>query len=198
MKIEKLEKMAKTVAYRFNSEAHYDDLVQEGLIKALELLADEPEAEEKAVYQVMKKRMYDYLNFDTKGVSIPASDTARAIARGHDNLDNSSYSEAGKDALRAVLEAEWGQYDDDKVAGEQKTGEELLLDKEMVEHLCRSIAGGLTADEAKIIQLRYLDDMTQKETAVEMEITQQAVQKKEKIALEKIKKGLPSSLCNNL
>jgi RNA polymerase sigma factor (sigma-70 family) len=198
VKIEKLEKIAKTVAYRFNSDAHYDDLVQEGLIKGLELLSEDPEAEEKAVYQVMKKRMYDYLNFDTKGVSIPASDTARAIARGHDNLDNSTYSDAGKDALRAVLEAEWGQYDDDKVAGEQKTGEELLLDKEMVEYLCRSIAGGLTADEAKIIQLRYLEEMTQKETAVEMEMTQQAVQKKEKLALEKIKKGLPASLCNNL
>lgn len=193
-----IEKMAKTVAFRYNNEAHYEDLVQEGIIRALELLSDNPETEEKVVYQAMKRRMHDYLNFDIKGVSIPASDTARAIARGHDNLENSSYSEAGKEALRAVLEAEWGAYDDDKVAGEQKTGEELLLDKELLEHICSSIVVGLNPEEARIIQLRYLEDMTQREVATEMNMTQQAIQQKEKVALSKVKNGLPVSLCNNL
>lgn len=193
-----IEKMAKTVAFRYNNEAHYEDLVQEGIIRALELLSDNPETEEKVVYQAMKRRMHDYLNFDIKGVSIPASDTARAIARGHDNLENSSYSEAGKEALRAVLEAEWGAYDDDKVAGEQKTGEELLLDKELLDHICSSIVVGLNSEEAKIIQLRYLEDMTQREVATEMNMTQQAIQQKEKVALSKVKNGLPVSLCNNL
>ena len=193
-----IEKMAKTVAFRYNNEAHYEDLVQEGIIRALELLSDNPEAEEKVVYQAMKRRMHDYLNFDIKGVSIPASDTARAIARGHDNLENSSYSEAGKDALRAVLEAEWGAYDDDKIAGEQKTGEELLLDKEMVEYLCRSIARKLSPDEAVVIQAIYLDDKTQTEVSEELGVSRRTVQKREESALRKIKKGLPASLCNNL
>ena len=197
-KVIKLHKMAKTLAFRYNSEAHYDDLVQEGLLIALETLKRKPKAKLPVLYGVMKKRMYDYLNFSTKAVYIPPSDTARSVSRGNHSPNNSSYSEAGIEALRVALTADLGGYDDDKVEGKQKTPEQHLLEKEMWNEICKSVNRQLTATEKRIVELRYFKDKTQKELAREFKMSQQALQQKEKQILGWIKSGLPQQLRNNL
>ena len=74
--------MCERVANRFNSPSHRDDMVQEGVLKCYEILADEGEVHPAHLYREAKRRMHDYINIDTGlPVAVPAHNIARRLAR---------------------------------------------------------------------------------------------------------------------
>lgn len=191
---EQIIKMCERLAYRYNNKGEYEDLVQEGVLKCYEMLADDPDIHPANLYREANRRMYDYLNFDCHGLSIPASDTTRSIARGGDLSEHSSYSETTTDLLKAILSAEWGEYDDETMAGDQKTPEEILGDKEVSIHIMFAIDERLDPRQRHVILRRYVDDATQAEVGDELKITHQAVHLIEKEALRHLYYGL----CNKM
>ena len=58
--------MCKKLAYRYNSEAHREDMMQEGILVCYEVLAEEPDAHPAKLYRAAKSRMHDYLNIDRR------------------------------------------------------------------------------------------------------------------------------------
>ena len=187
MNTETVVTMCERLARKMGRPQHYEDLVSEGVLKSLELLHDTPDTHPANVYRAARKRMYDYVNFDCHGLSVPASDAARAVARGNDTSERDDYSERGLELLRATLDSEWGEYDEDFTESYLPTAEETLINKDTGETLTRMILEALTDDESQIIILRYFEEATQDEVADLYGLTQQAVSLREVRALRKLR-----------
>ena len=187
MNTETVVTMCERLARKMGRPQHYEDLVSEGVLKSLEVLDDTPDTHPANVYRAARKRMYDYVNFDCHGLSVPASDAARAVARGNDTSERDDYSERGLELLRATLDSEWGEYDEDFTESYLPTAEETLINKDTGETLTRMILEALTDDESQIIILRYFEEATQDEVANLYGLTQQAVSLREVRALRKLR-----------
>lgn len=179
--------MCEKLSRKFNRPQHYEDMVSEGVLKVYELLERDPETHPANLYREAKRRMHDYINFDCNNLSVPASDAARAVARGNDTSDRQDYSERGLEALRAAMSAEWGDYEDDLTEGNHATPEEILIDKQTNQALTNIINKALSEDEAEIVILRYFEDATQEDVADLFNMSRQAVSLREKKALRKLK-----------
>jgi RNA polymerase sigma factor (sigma-70 family) len=186
--------MCERLARKMGRPQHYEDLLSEGVLKSLEVLDDTPDTHPANVYRAARKRMYDYVNFDCHGLSVPASDAARAVARGNDTSERDDYSERGLELLRATLDSEWGEYDEDFMESYLPTAEETLINKDTGETLTRMILEALTDDESQIIILRYFEEATQDEVADLYGMSRQAVSLREIRALRKLR----LRLCNIL
>ena len=187
MNTETVVTMCERLARKMGRPQHYEDLVSEGVLKSLEVLDDTPDTHPANVYRAARKRMYDYVNFDCHGLSVPASDAARAVARGNDTSEREDYSERGLELLRATLDSEWSEYDEDFTESYLPTAEETLINKDTGETLTRMILEALTDDESQIIILRYFEEATQDEVADLYGLTQQAVSLREVRALRKLR-----------
>lgn len=194
MNTETVVTMCERLARKMGRPQHYEDLVSEGVLKSLELLHDTPDTHPANVYRAARKRMYDYVNFDCHGLSVPASDAARAVARGNDTSEREDYSERGLELLRATLDSEWSEYDEDFTESYLPTAEEALINKDTGETLTRMILEALTDDESQIIILRYFEEATQDEVADLYGMSRQAVSLREIRALRKLR----LRLCNIL
>ena len=194
MNTETVVTMCERLARKMGRPQHYEDLVSEGVLKSLEVLDDTPDTHPANVYRAARKRMYDYVNFDCHGLSVPASDAARAVARGNDTSERDDYSERGLELLRATLDSEWGEYDEDFTESYLPTAEETLINKDTGETLTRMILEALTDDESQIIILRYFEEATQDEVADLYGMSRQAVSLREIRALRKLR----LRLCNIL
>lgn len=194
MNTETVVTMCERLARKMGRPQHYEDLVSEGVLKSLELLHDTPDTHPANVYRAARKRMYDYVNFDCHGLSVPASDAARAVARGNDTSEREDYSERGLELLRATLDSEWSEYDEDFTESYLPTAEETLINKDTGETLTRMILEALTDDESQIIILRYFEEATQDEVADLYGMSRQAVSLREIRALRKLR----LRLCNIL
>ena len=194
MNTETVVTMCERLARKMGRPQHYEDLVSEGVLKSLEVLHDTPDTHPANVYRAARKRMYDYVNFDCHGLSVPASDAARAVARGNDTSEREDYSERGLELLRATLDSEWSEYDEDFTESYLPTAEETLINKDTGETLTRMILEALTDDESQIIILRYFEEATQDEVADLYGMSRQAVSLREIRALRKLR----LRLCNIL
>lgn len=179
--------MCERLSRKFNRPQHYEDMVSEGVLKVYDLLDKDPKTHPASLYREAKRRMYDYLNFDCNGLSLPASDAARAVARGNDTSEREDYSQRGLERLRKVLTSEWYELEDDIVGADHMTPEDILIDKEVSQKLTNFISTVLTNDEAELIILRYFEDATQDEVSDIFGLTRQGVSLREKKALRKLK-----------
>lgn len=182
MNTEEMMKLCERLAGRYKSPQHYDDLVQEGVLKCLTILKDNPDEHPANVVREVKRRMHDYINFDSRHVKVPASDTARALVRGENPSGRTTYSDMGLDRLRAVLEAEWGCVDEDTLSGNTPTPEELLQ-KRQESNIVLEGMRQLDPDLLVIIYRRYFEDMSQKEVSLLLGVSQPTIHEKEKAAL---------------
>ena len=194
MQMTEIVTMCERLARKFNRPHHYEDMVSEGVLKVYDLLDKNPETHPANLYREAKRRMHDYINFDCNGLSVPASNTARGLSRTGEVVKGSSWSEEAVEGLMAVLEAEWGEYDDDLTEGNFATPEELLIDKQTNQVLSDGIANLLDSVEAQIVILRYFEDATQEEVADLFGLSQKSVSIREKKALRKLR----TKLCNIL
>ena len=185
--------MCERLAYKYNSESHREDLVQEGVLKCYEILSEEPDAHPAKLYREANRRMHSYLNLETQPVFIPDHDVANRLTRNIEDKNRKSLSEKGHTWLKTVLSSENIPYDenfgvspDDHVADYEENDYKTYI---------MSVAlKTLTPEELKIVMLRYWHDMTQDEVGLTMNENKMWVSRHEKAALVKVREGL----CNNL
>lgn len=194
MNTQEIIKMCEMVARRYKSSQHQEDMVQEGIVVCLELLSEDPETPGYKLYRAVNKRIYDYLNLDTHGLSVPASDTVRTISRGEDPSSRTSYSEEGLRLIETVLGADWSAYEEDTLSSDGLTPEEIYERKEYTAYILSVAITSLTTKEWEVIQMRYYRDMTQDEVGEALNCSKMWVSIVERQSLEKLKKRI----CNNL
>lgn len=184
--------MCERLAYKYNSERHREDLVQEGILKCYEILAKEPDAHPAKLYREANRRMHSYLNLETQPVFIPDHSRARRLARDIEDDDTGNMSEDGYAWLKLVLASEDIPYSEDFSLSSSDHATDYE-EKEYGAHLLAVAITTLTPEEWKILKMRYWHDMTQYEVGVAMEENQKWVSRYEKSALSK----LQITLCNN-
>lgn len=184
--------MCERLAYKYNSEGHREDLVQEGVLKCYEILAKEPDAHPAKLYREANRRMHSYLNLETQPVFIPDHSRARRLARDIEDDDTGNMSEDGYAWLKLVLASEDIPYSEDFSLSSSDHATDYE-EKEYGAHLLAVAITTLTQEEWKILKMRYWHDMTQYEVGVAMDENQKWVSRYEKSALSK----LQITLCNN-
>jgi RNA polymerase sigma factor (sigma-70 family) len=184
--------MCERLAYKYNSESHRDDLVQEGVVKCYEILAKEPDAHPAKLYREANRRMHSYLNLETQPVFIPDHSRARRLARDIDDGDTGNMSEGGYAWLKLVLASENIPYSEDFSLSSSDHATDYE-EREYGDHLMTVAVTTLSPEEWKIIRMRYWLDMTQDEVGVAMNENQKWVSRHEKSALSK----LQTTMCNN-
>ena len=184
--------MCERLAYKYNSESHREDLVQEGVLKCYEILDKEPDAHPAKLYREANRRMHSYLNLETQPVFIPDHSRARRLARDIEDDDTGNMSEDGYAWLKLVLASENIPYSEDFSLSSEDHATDYE-EREYGAHLLAVAVTTLSPEEWKILKMRYWLDMTQDEVGVAMNENQKWVSRHEKSALSK----LQVKLCNN-
>jgi RNA polymerase sigma factor (sigma-70 family) len=183
-------KMCERLAFRYNNPAEQQDMIQEGIVRAYEILSEEPDAHPAKIYREVNRRIYDYVNFGCHALSIPPSDTARSLARGKGIPEGSSWLTEAAEALLGAMGGNYVEYDDSLVSDDVASPEEVLGDKEEAQIISQAILDKLDGEEALLIYMRYYEDMTQDEVSDELGITRQAISLRELKAVRKLRKAL--------
>jgi RNA polymerase sigma factor (sigma-70 family) len=178
--------MCKKLAYRYNSEAHREDMMQEGILVCYEVLAEEPDAHPAKLYRAAKSRMHDYLNIDTLPVTMPKSDTIRSLTHTGEAGSSSEYSTDTVQWIKNVLSSDKTPYDDDFAVSDLDQAQEYE-DREYNEYVRALALCNLTRQEWHVIKLRYYEGYSQEDVALGLRITQQAVSLSESKALSKLR-----------
>lgn len=181
--------MCEKLANRFNSPSHRDDMVQEGVLKCYEILADDEEVHPAHLYREAKRRMHDYLNIDVLPVTVPAHNITRRLTRDIDDDEIGEMSEAGHKWLKVVLSSTSGQYNEE-YGGSGKDHVERYETRDFAKHVIKTAREKLTTEELKVVKLRYFGDMTQEDVANAMGKNKMWVSRYENSAMQKLRKSV--------
>lgn len=185
--------MCKRLAYKYNSETHRDDMMQEGILACYEILAEEPDAHPAKLYREAKRRMHDYLNLDTQPVAIPAHNISRRLVRDLEDTMSGNMGEEGLAWLKLVLEAEDRPYDDTYGLSERDHTEDFE-EKEYAAYIRGVVLKTLNTTELLVIRMRYYEDMTQDEVGYALSYSKMWVSRQERTALKKLKDAFRNNL----
>jgi RNA polymerase sigma factor (sigma-70 family) len=178
--------MCQRLARKYNAPQHYQDLVQEGILVCYEILDKEDCTHPAKLYREANRRMHDFLNLDVLPVSVSAHNITRKISRGQQDQDTGNMSDLGHKWLKIVLNADAAGFDEEFITETNNTVE--MYEKMQYEAYVVSVAiTSLSATEWQIIKLRYFEDLTQDEVAIDMKSNKMWVSRHEKVALDKLK-----------
>jgi len=181
--------MCEKLANRFNSPSHRDDMVQEGVLKCYEILADDEKVHPAHLYREAKRRMHDYLNLDVLPVTVPAHNITRRLTRDIDDDEIGEMSEAGHKWLKVVLSSTSGQYNEE-YGGSGKDHVERYETRDFAKHVIKTAREKLTTEELEVVKLRYFGDMTQEDVANAMGKNKMWVSRYENSAMQKLRKSV--------
>ena len=189
---EKMNHMMNTcraVARKYNNRNEYEDMVSEGVLACLELLAKDPNTNPITLYREANRAISDYLTFGCTAISIPASDMARRVARDKDvdtsKVDN-SYSDSKIDQRRVALSMKSVPVVEDTLAF-APSSEDLYQTKEQVDKVLKVMGEQLTEDELLFAYMRFVEGMTQKECGDFFGDIPMASSRKERMIVSKIR-----------
>lgn len=181
--------MCRRLAYKYNSETHREDMLQEGILVCYELLAQNPKTHPAKLYREANRRMHDYLNLDTQPVAIPAHNISRRMVRDIDNEVFGTMTDASAAWLKLVIEAEDRPYDEDYSVSDKDHA--LDFETKEYEAYLNSVAlKTLSPTELHVVKMRYYDGLTQDEVGEALETNQKWVSRHEMTALSKLKEAL--------
>ena len=93
-------KMCRSLARKYNDKQEYDDLVSEGVLKCLELIA-EGKTDKNLLYSHAQREMHDYYNVRKSVVYVPVRGKAHSMKQNDDvdgwtaiALQNALYGES--------------------------------------------------------------------------------------------------------
>ena len=175
--------MCKRLSYKYPQVSMRDDLMSEGTLAIYERLDKHPEDYPASLYNIAREAMSDYVNLKTRPTSIPVNPTTRAVANGFSIPKDSTYSQAGIDAIRNSLQPTV-EFDDEYTAPIE-SGSKEYEDNDLIQ---KGLAL-LTKRERDVIESRYYDNKTQEELAVVYKVSRQAISLWEDKALYKMKKA---------
>lgn len=179
--------MCERVANRFNSPPHRDDMVQEGVLKCYEILADNEDVHPAHLYREAKRRMHDYINIDVLPVAVPAHNITRRLTRDINDKTMGDMSETGHKWLKVILSSTSGQYSEEYGASSREHVSRYEA-KELANYVIKIAREKLTTEELEVIEMRYFGDMTQDDISKVTGNSQSSVFRREESALRKLRK----------
>lgn len=186
--------LCKSLAKRYKNTQQFEDLVSEGIVACYEVLA-QGKTEPSDFVGAARRAMNNYTNVKNKAVSIPVSGNAYNVSYAM-SLDKRVESMDGMSdgtllsLVQAMTNTTESAGDDTAFTADHA---ELFEEKEYQAYVMSVVKKTLTPTESKVIQLRYVDDMTQDEVSDVFQTSKMWVSRHERDALAKLRK----KLCNN-
>jgi RNA polymerase sigma factor (sigma-70 family) len=174
-------KMCRSLARKYNDPQEYDDLVSEGVLKCLELVADGV-TNVGVLHKSAAVAMNEYYNIKNSVVHVPVQGKAKSMSS-DDDVDGWTAI-----ALQNALYGESVEYEE--YMSQVPSTEELYERKEWLARVQTVAFTCLTQEQWAIIRMRYWDDMSQDDVGIHMGRNKMWVSRHERAALDKI--------CNNL
>lgn len=178
----KILKMCKNIAFKYNRPDLHDDLVSECVLECYEQMS-KGNTHPANLYRMANRKVHDFVNLKSLPVSVPMQVESRLLSIGTD-IEERSMSKVGIENLSRAINS---TYID--IEGYETQTQDHAIEYEREEyfnHILKIAELFLTPLQWKIIQMKYLQDMSQVDIADELDITQQYVSLQENIALERI------------
>lgn len=184
--------ICKNLAKRYRNSEQYDDLVSEGFLACCEC-REAGKGHKKDYVGAARRAMNDFINIKSKTVYIPNSWASRTVSRVLSNEgDNTEELDGVKGGTFSLLMSAMMNETEDlsDTTATTKDHAEDYEENEYHAHVLGVAVTTLDQDELKVIHMRYYDEMTQTEVAKLLDTHQVWVARREKSALEKLRKVL--------
>lgn len=157
MTTEEMMKMCRTLAHKYNSPSHFDDLVSEGILECLEQV-DQGNTHGANLRRMANRAMHDYINIKTLSVSVPLSEPARSLARGTDY--KSTMSQEGVAKLKHAINSTTTPIESVDVVDKDSDPAVLYEKRQDMIETMRVARKTLSDDEWGLVEMRYLKGVT--------------------------------------
>ena len=157
MTTEEMMKMCRSLAQKYNSPSHFDDLVSEGMLECLEQV-DQGNTHGANLRRMANRAMHDYLNIKTLAVSVPLSEPARSLARGTDY--KSTMNKGGVTKLQQAIKSTSTPLESVDVVDEESDPAVIYEKKQDLISVIRAAKNVLSEDEWDLLSSRYLKEKT--------------------------------------
>lgn len=178
----KILKMCKNIAFKYNRPYLHEDIMSECVLECYEQMS-QGNTHPANLYRMANRKVHDFINLKSLPVSVPMQVEARLLSIGTD-IEERSMSKVGIENLSKAINSTYIN-----VEGYETQTQDHAIEYEREEyfnHILNIAELFLTPLQWKIIQMKYLQDMSQVDIADELDITQQYVSLQENIALERI------------
>lgn len=178
----KILKMCKNIAFKYNRPYLHEDIMSECVLECYEQMS-KGNTHPANLYRMANRKVHDFVNLKSLPVSVPMQVESRLLSIGTD-IEERSMSKVGIENLSRAINS---TYID--IEGYETQTQDHAIEYEREEyfnHILKIAELFLTPLQWKIIQMKYLQDMSQVDIADELDITQQYVSLQENIALERI------------
>lgn len=184
MTLNEITSIAKVLARKYNNHQEFDDLVQEGTLVALEVLANGGDSTQ--AIGAMRKQMFNYINLSMKPVHIPPSGSVSRLLSALKSQDGATPSGTTEVALYEALVAS-PEGIEPHTLREDKSSEDIVVEKDTVEYIRNNLWVYLTPREAVTLDMIYFEEYTTGEVAKKMGVTHQAVSGWEANGIKKLR-----------
>lgn len=174
-------KMCQRLAKKYKDPQEYDDLVSEGVLKALELVA-KGKTDKNLLYSHVQGAMNEYYNIRKNLLYVPVHSWSKSMSQ-EDDIKSWTYL-----AMHNALYSETVELDESCSA--TPSVEIEYEQKEWIRYIKKKMIEVLDEEELKIIDMRYFSNMTQDDVANRLGKHQKWVSRKEIKALKKIRDNL--------
>ena len=157
MNTEEMMKMCRSLAYKYNSPSHFDDLVSEGMLECLEQV-DQGNTHGANLRRMANRAMHDYINLKNLPVTVPVTTATRSLAR--DTEDNSTMSREGVTKLQQAINSTSTPLESVEVVDEGSDPAVIYEKKQDLLSVIRAARNVLSEDEWKLLSGRYLREKT--------------------------------------
>ena len=157
MTTEEMMKMCRSLAHKYNSPSHFDDLVSEGMLECLEQV-DQGNTHGANLRRMANRAMHDYINIKTLAVSVPLSEPARSLARGTDY--KSTMSREGVTKLQQAINSTTTPIESVDVVDKDSDPAVLYEKRQDMIETMRVARKTLSDDEWGLVEMRYLKGVT--------------------------------------
>lgn len=180
--VEEIVKMCDRLKYKYPQHGMREDLKYEAITAVYNRLDTHPEEHPAYLYNIARSAMFDYANFKSRVVVVPANTTSRAVAGDRRIPKRSHYSTEGLLALQNALQPSM-EYGDTVV----ETTEDCSKSYEDNDFITKGMEL-LSEKYADVIKLRYFEGKTQDEVSHIYGVSRQAIALWEREALDSMSK----------
>ena len=157
MTTDEMMKMCRSLAHKYNSPSHFDDLVSEGILECLEQV-DQGNTHGANLRRMANRAMHDYLNLKNLPVTVPVTTATRSLAR--DTEDNSTMSREGVAKLQQAVNSTSTPLESAEIVDEESDPAVIYEKKQDLLSVIRAARNVLSEDEWELLSGRYLREKT--------------------------------------
>ena len=179
--------MCRTLARKYNSPSHFEDLVSEGILECLEQV-DQGNTHRANLRRMANRAMHDYLNLKNLPVKVPLHETSRSLAR--DTKYNTTMSQEGVAKLQQAIKSTSTPIESAEIVDEESDPAIAYERKQTLLDALRVARVILNDKEWELFCGYYLKNNHPDDIATKEGVSRQAIDKRLKKCVNKVTEAM--------